>query len=134
MDINTSTEIVRQEKSNNKPYNHHIWYQLIRIHIKTHIIIIQGKTTRRRTYYHKKIPWTPLTTTISKHHQNVEISLDLFFVNGGPFLHTKPRKTDFRPVQACNSRWKFEAISGLNKVNTKYQYRGFTINDYHGDN
>ena len=107
---------------------------MIRSHIKTHITIIQGKTIRRRTYHNKKIPWTPLTTTISKHHHNVEISLDLFFVNGSPFLHTIPGKIYFRSIQECNSRGKSEMISGLNKVKTKYQYRGSIITDYHGDN
>ena len=60
--------------------------------------------------------------------------MDFFFVNGAPFLHKKTRKIDFRSFQACNSRGKFETMSGLNQVKTKYKYRGFTITDYHGKN
>ena len=64
----------------------------------------------------------------------MEILIYSFFVNEGPFLHTRSMKTDFRSVQACNSRGKYEIISGMKKVNTNYQDRGFAITDYHGDN
>ena len=39
-----------------------------------------------------------------------------FFVNGSTFLHTKSRKIDFRSVQACNNREKYENILGLKQV------------------
>ena len=71
---------------------------------------------------------------MAKRHQNMELAMDFFFVNGSTFLHTKSKKIDFRSVQACNNRGKSETISGLKQVNTKYQNRGFTITDYHGDN
>ena len=69
---------------------------------------------------------------MSKHHHNVE--LVFFFVNGVPFLHTKTNKIDFRSVQACNIRGKYETVSVLKKVKTKYKNRGFIITDFYCDN
>ena len=98
------------------------------------ILIIQGKTIIRSIDHHKTIHWIPLPPLMVKHHQNVELAMDLFFVNGSTFLHTKLRKIDFRSFQACNNRGKSETISGLKQVKTKYKYICFTITDYHVDN
>ena len=54
--------------------------------------------------------------------------------NPSQFLLTKSRKIDFRSVQTCNRRGKYEIISGLKQVKAKYQDRGFTITGFHGDN
>ena len=64
----------------------------------------------------------------------MEISPDFLFVNRSPFLHKKSRETNFRSVHAINNRGKSEIVYGMNKVNTNYQFRGFTITEYHGDN
>ena len=72
----------------------------------------------RRPEPHNIITRIRLPNTIDKHHDNVEIALDFFFVNGRSFLHTKSGKTDFRSVQACNSRGNYEIISGLKEVKT----------------
>ena len=71
---------------------------------------------------------------MDKNHQNMELFMNFFFVNGSPFLHKKSRKMNFRSVQACNSRGKTETISGFMQVKTKYKDRGFIITNYHGDN
>ena len=76
-----------------------------------------------------KILRITLPPTLAKHHNNVEISLDFFIVNGSLFLHTKSRKFYFRSVQACINRGKYEIISGLNFFKTKYPARVFTITD-----
>ena len=71
---------------------------------------------------------------MAKDHQNVELAIYIFFVNGITFLHTKSGKIDFWSVQACNNRGKYETIPGLRQAKNKYKDRGFTIKDYHGDN
>ena len=75
------------------------------------IPIIKGKATRRIPEHHKTIPRIPFPPLMAKHHQNVELSIHFFFVNGSTFLHTKLRKIDFWSVQACNNRGKYETIS-----------------------
>ena len=99
-----------------------------------HIYIIQVRSVRRRPDHHKTISRITVPSPISKHHHNVEIALDLLFVNGRPFLHTESRKIYFGSVQACNVRVNYDIISGLKKLNTKYQDRGFDITGYNGDN
>ena len=37
-------------------------------------------------------------------------------------------------LQACNNRGEYETIFSLKQVKTRYQYKGFTITDFHGDN
>ena len=71
---------------------------------------------------------------ITKQHQNLELAIDFFFVNGSPFLHTNSRNFFFSTVQSCNNRGKYKTILVLKKVKTKYNNRGFTITDYHGNN
>ena len=71
---------------------------------------------------------------MGKHHQNMELAIDCFFVNRSTFLHTKSTKIDFKSVQVFNNRGKSETISELKQVKTKFKDRGFTITDYHGDN
>ena len=96
--------------------------------------IIQGKAIRRSPEHHKTITRISLPRLMAKHHQNVELAMDIFFVNGSTFVHTKSKNLDFRSVQAYNNRGKYETIYGLKQVKTKYKDRGFTITDYHGDN
>ena len=76
----------------------------------SYIPIIQGQAIIMRPEHQNKIQRIPVTPPIAKHHHSVEIALYFFFVNVSPFLHTKSRETDFRLVQACNSRGKSERI------------------------
>ena len=127
MATNTSTEIGRWENQiRSCPITIENINQSEAIY-EPQIPIIQGNTIRSRSEHHKTTPITLLPTPISKHHQNVEISLYLFFVNGISFLYKKSENIDLRPVKACNSRGRYEIISGLNQVNTNEQERGFTI-------
>ena len=95
----------------------------------THIPVIQVKAIIIRPQHHNNTPRIPLTPIMAKHHQHVELAMYFFFVIVTPFLHTKSRNIYFRSVQACNNREKFETISVLKQVNTKYNDRGFTITD-----
>ena len=56
---------------------------------RPHIPIIQIKAIRRGPEYQNTTLRIPLPPPISKYHHNLEIVLNLFFVNGSSFLHKK---------------------------------------------
>ena len=60
--------------------------------------------------------------------------MDLFFVNGNIFFHTKSYKLDFISAQSCTSRTIGTIITGLKVVKKKYDARNFCISEYHADN
>ena len=63
----------------------------------------------------------------------IHLYIDIFYVNGMPFFHTKSGKLNFLSVQYLQSRRLTEVISGLDVVICKYEERGFKITDIHGD-
>ena len=75
------------------------------------IPIIKGKAIITRPEYHKTIPRIPLPDPISKHYHNVEISMDIFFVNVSLFLHTQSRNIYFKLVQSYVARWTMEPMN-----------------------
>ena len=79
-------------------------------------------------------PEATLNSSHFKTPQQCGNSYGFIFFNVVPLLKTKSRKIDFSSVQACNSRGKNEIIYSLKQFNSKYQDRGFTITDFHGNN
>ena len=56
--------------------------------------ILQGKTTRVKPKG-ANIEIVPLPLPIYKHHKDIQLYIDFFFVNGYPFLETKTNKINF---------------------------------------
>ena len=69
-----------------------------------------------------------------KHYVNVQLYINLFYVNKTPFLHTKLGQINFLTVQPCTSKGKHTIIAGLNGLKKIYRYRGFRIVCFHGYN
>jgi hypothetical protein len=95
--------------------------------------ILQGKMTRQKPQS-VKIERIPLPLPISKHHKNLQLYVDFFFVNGYPFLATKSAKVNFITAQPVTSRSTAQIIKHIDTVINKYEARGFTITAIHGDN
>ena len=95
---------------------------------------IEGHTVRHTPPIHNKIEKIPLPPIISKHHLNLALYMDFFFVNGNIFLHTKTNKVNFLTAQYCTSRSLRTIMTVLEKVINKYTCRSFNICDVHGDN
>ena len=71
---------------------------------------------------------------IAEHHLRVSLSIDFFFVDGNIFFHTKLNGVGFVTSQYCTSRSLKTIMTTLEGIINKYNCRGFTITDFHGDN
>ena len=54
--------------------------------------ILKGNSIRKRSENHTLVPCISLLTMIMEHHSSVKIFMDLLFMNGTPYYHTKPYK------------------------------------------
>ena len=95
--------------------------------------LCKGKMTRLATTK-IKLQKIPLPLPISKHHQQVNIYIDIFYVNRIPFFHTKSGKVNFITSQALSGRSAKQIIDGYESIRKVYEDRGFIISDVHGDN
>ena len=83
---------------------------------------------------HVNIEYTPLLLSTSDIHKDIQMYIDLFYVNGFTLLHTRLGKINFWSVQAWVSISKGQIIKGLEIVKQIYDIRGLKIAAYHGDN
>ena len=97
------------------------------------IPILKGKMKRIKPES-KNITRIPLPPPVLKHHRNLQLYIDFFFVNKMPFLHTKSSKINFLTVQSGPNRTKGTIKASIDSVLTIYNARGFNISDVHGDN
>ena len=95
---------------------------------------LKGKTTQKPALPH--IPTTmlaPLPAFISKHHRDVTLCVDFFFVQGAAFFHAISRKVGFRSCTAVPNRSKATILRTIRKEIKTYAQRGFDVRDVHGD-
>lgn len=95
--------------------------------------LLQGKKTRTHPSCADKSSRLPLPSCVLEHHMHVHLYIDIFYVNGMAFFHTKSGKLNFVSVQYIKNRKLQEIISGLDVIIAKYADRGFKITDIHGD-
>ena len=81
-----------------------------------------------------RIERIPLPLPISEHHKDVQLYIDLFFVNGYPFLATISAKLNFITANPCKSRSTAKIKTVLDMVIDKYYARSFNVIIIHGDN
>ena len=64
-----------------------------------------------------------IPVNIARKYKNVHMGIDIFFVNGNTFLHTKSTNIGYRSVQELKSRRVTDILSGIKVItkNTKYQ-------------
>ena len=74
----------------------------------------------------------PLPLPISERHKNLHLCMDIFYVNGLIFLHSKTGKIDFLSVKSLTSKGATPFIKALEEIK-KYDKICFKITDYHGD-
>ena len=76
---------------------------------------------------------SPLPADIAKHHSNVTLCLDFFYVQRLPFVHAISRKIGYRQAVAIPDRAKETMLSFVNKSIFEYTKRGFEVVDIHAD-
>ena len=95
---------------------------------------LKGKTTQKPALPH--IPTTmltPLPNFVSKHHRDITLCIDFFFIQGASFFHTISRKIGFRSCTAVPNRSKATILRAIRKEIKIYAQRGFDVRDVHGD-
>ena len=93
--------------------------------------IQQGKVYRVKKG--ANIERVPLPLPISQHHKCLQFYIDLFFVNGHPFLATT-KKVNFITAKPCISRKTSHTTKAINTVLDLYEARCFNITAVRGDN
>ena len=95
--------------------------------------ILQGKTTRVKPKG-SKIEIIPRTLPISQHLKDLQFYIELFFVNGYPFLATKTNNVNFITSKPCISRKIIHITKYIITFLDLYEARGFNITSVCGDN
>ena len=96
--------------------------------------LLQGEMIQKGATSSQEYVRVPLPQQIAKHYVNVQLYIDLFYVNKTPFLYTKSGQINFLTVQPCTSKGKRIIIIGLNDVKKIYISRVFRIIFFHRDN
>ena len=81
-----------------------------------------------------RIERIPLQLPISEHHKDVQLYINLFFVNGYPFLATKSEKLNSVTSHRRKSRSTAQITKVLDMVLDKYDKLGYNVTIVLGDN
>ena len=95
---------------------------------------LKGKTTDHPASPHVATQLlSPLPGYIAKHHSNVTLCFDFFYVQRLPFIHAISRKVGYQQAVAVSDRTKETMLSFVNKSILEYTTRGFEVVDVHAD-
>ena len=94
---------------------------------------LKGKTTKGPSLHVPFLKPICLPEQIMHDHKDVTLSIDCFYVQGLPFLHTISRKLKFRTVLPLEKKTKACLLAGILAVLNMYQARGFDVITIHAD-
>jgi len=96
--------------------------------------ILQGKMKRVNPMHHPKTTALRIPDSIRNKYKDLIMAIDIFFVNGIPFLVTKTEKFNYLTAMKLNSRSIAQIIKAINWVFWRYNEHGFSISDIHANN
>ena len=80
----------------------------------------------------------PLPNNLSKEQSRLQLYIDLIYVNGNVFLHTKAKdlndNLNFVTIDYLKNRTKGSISKALSRVVIMFLTRGFVLTDINGDN
>ena len=88
----------------------------------------------RKTPPTQKIEKVPLPPPLLKNHKDVVLLIDIFYVNGHAFLHTKSEKINFLTVEYLPTKNAATIIGSILDTKRIYNARHFEINHIKADN
>ena len=95
---------------------------------------LKGKTTDHPVSPHVATQvLSPLPEEVAKHHSDITLCFDFFYVQRLPFIHAISRKIGYRQAVAVSDRTKDTMVSFANKSMLEYTTRGFEVVDIHAD-
>ena len=71
---------------------------------------------REKPVIHDCNPLIQVPAIIAKRYVDVNMFMDLFFVNGNAFLHTKSDKINYRSSQSLKTKAMKEIVAGIGIV------------------
>jgi hypothetical protein len=99
--------------------------------VNTHII--KGKTVRSKTP-HVRENMPPVPPEILRNYGDVSLSMDVYYINGCPFLRTIARHLKFRTSMALKDMKAGTLLAKTKTIINQYSLRGFKVTEIHGDN
>ena len=97
------------------------------------VAALQGKLTRP-PQVRKNATQHPIPNDITQESMKIKLYLDIFYINGVPFLHTKSKDVNYITIQHLPNRKEKTLITKLGFVVNRYLRRGFKITDVFSDN
>ena len=91
--------------------------------------LLQGKMTQTKPLQHNTRK--NIAPMIPRKYFNMNMYMDLFFVNKNPFLHTRSENIDYRSAQPLKLRGMSELKKSIHLVKQRYEKRGFTLKTWH---
>ena len=88
---------------------------------------IRGRTTRQKPQKMPEYHPVQLPPELLKLFKDVQLNVDIFFVQSRPFLHTISSDIQFRTNEHLADQYKPTVISAVKKVLKLYNLRGFEI-------
>ena len=98
------------------------------------VATLKGKMTHNSAS--ERVPTyqaVPIPPSVLKHHSQITLCIDFFFVQGHPFFHTISRAIGFRTVASVPDRSHDTILREVHLVINLYRSRGFTVVDIHSD-
>ena len=94
---------------------------------------IQGKTRRQKPQPMPHILLTSVPKEIIEHHGNIDLGIDIFYINGCMFFHTISKDMKFRTIEYLHNAKYKTLLNSIQTVFNLYESRGFTIEQVRGD-
>lgn len=96
--------------------------------------LLKGKMCRRSPIRHSKLTKLRLPLDFLRQQKDLNLYVDIFFVNGSPFFLSKSGNINYISATFLKSRKASEILQAIKRDINKYEKRGFHITDMHGDN
>jgi uncharacterized protein YggU (UPF0235/DUF167 family) len=101
------------------------------------VIMLKGKTTRKKSSTIQDIQHVPIPTTIKDNHPDIKLSVDYMYIQGIPMLHTIAKNYKFRTIEAYPDKKKANKelmLEGVKKVINMYKSRELPVVQINADN
>ena len=95
--------------------------------------LLQGKMKRNKPVKAPMVSRESLAPEYLKGIGRIKLFVDIFYINGNPFFHTKSNNIGFISTQYLKSRSISDITKGLKIVLQKYQARPIQIEEIHCD-
>ena len=94
---------------------------------------LQGKLTRPKQHRNESTQ-IPVPKDLTQDAMRIKLYIDLFYVDGVAFLHTKSKDLNYITVDHMSDRKQANLALKLSFIVDRYVKRGFTITDVFADN